>query len=206
MADWILHVLVDPKQVPLDGISNLCRAVRDGGATVVQLRGKHSGGSELIRYGVALRRSTRDTGLLFIVNDRVDIAMAVRADGVHVGQDDVPVEEVRRLSPNLMVGLSVGSEAELHVAERVHPDYIGMGPVYPTPSKDDAGEALNVDGFRGLCQLAKRVAPVVAIGGIQPQTAKAVWESGADGLAVISAVMGAPDKRAACFALLASRG
>ncbi|NMP24287.1 thiamine phosphate synthase [Sulfobacillus harzensis] len=206
MADWTLHVLIDPKQVPLDGVDNLCRALRDGGATVAQLRGKHSDGGELIRYGEAFRRATRDTGILFIVNDRVDIAMAVQADGVHVGQDDIPVEVVRRLAPNLIVGLSVGSEAELRVAERARPDYIGMGPVYPTPSKDDAGEALNVDGFRRLCLRAKRLAPVVAIGGIQPDNAKPVWESGADGIAVISAVMGAPDKRAACFALLASRG
>lgn len=206
MADWTLHVLVDPKQVLLEDVPSLCGALRAGGATVVQLRGKHSDGKELIRYGKAFRRATWETGLLLIVNDRVDIAMVVAADGVHVGQEDIPVAEVRRLSPTLMVGLSVGTEDELQVAAGAQPDYIGMGPVYPTPSKQDAGKPLGIMGFSQLSQRARKVAPVVAIGGIAVSNAQAVWDSGADGLAVISAVMSAADKRAACQALLASRG
>lgn len=203
--DVTLHVLVDPRQVPIEALEPFCRSLRQGGATVVQLRGKVQRGRELVRYGEALRLATRKTGLALIVNDRVDIALAVDADGVHVGQDDLPVPIVRRLAPGLVVGLSVGSAEELRVARRSPPDYIGLGPVYETGSKADAGPALGVAAFTGLCREANMVAPVVAIGGIQADNAGALWAAGARGIAVISAVMGAEDKEAACRALLESR-
>jgi thiamine-phosphate pyrophosphorylase len=193
---------VDPAQVALDQVGSFCEALAVGGATVVQLRGKRASGRELVTFGAVLRRETRRTGLALIVNDRVDIALAIEADGVHVGQDDIPVPLVRRLAPHLVVGLSVGSREELVVARAHRPDYIGMGPVYPTASKPDAGPALGIEGFKTLRAEAADVAPVVAIGGIGVDNVGAVWQAGADGIAVISAVMGAEDKTEACRRLV----
>ncbi|MCY0879571.1 MAG: thiamine phosphate synthase [Firmicutes bacterium] len=200
--DFTLHVLVDPAQVALDEVGAFCEALAAGGATIVQLRGKRASGRELVTFGLILRRETRRTGLGLIVNDRVDIALAIEADGVHVGQEDIPVPLVRRLAPQLVIGLSVGSREELAVARAHRPDYIGMGPVYPTASKADAGPALGVEAFKALRAEAADVAPVVAIGGIGPENVDAVWQAGADGIAVISAVMGADDKREACRRLV----
>lgn len=172
---------------------------------MVQLRGKNSEGLELYRYGTAFREATRDAGLSLILNDRADIAAAVDADGVHVGQQDLPVDTIRKFAPQLAVGLSVGSFAELAVARSLRPDYIGIGPIYVTLSKTDAGAALGIEAFRALCQDARVVAPVVAIGGIQTHSAEPVWRAGADGIAVISAVMSASDRAEACRQILESR-
>ncbi len=203
--DLTLHVLVDPKQLALDDILPFCRAIREGGATVVQLRGKNSKGLELFRYGTAFRNATAQTGLGLIINDRVDVAIAVAADGVHIGQEDLPLATVRHWAPHLVVGLSVGTVPELSVAQSSPPDYIGMGPVYSTLSKSDAGPSLGVDDFGVLCKEAQSLAPVVAIGGIQPSNAGAVWRAGADGIAVISAVMSSPNRIEACRQLLQAR-
>ncbi len=203
--DFTLHVLVDPAQVPTGDVLPFCEAIQRGGATVVQLRGKTSTGHELFQSAQAFRQATRLVGLTFIVNDRLDVALAADADGVHVGQDDLPVAAVRRLAPTLAIGLSVGSFKELATARLARPDYLGIGPVYPTQSKPDAGAALGVDGFRALARAANTVAPVVAIGGIQMDTADAVWRAGANGLAVISAVMSATDRTDACRRLLPPR-
>ncbi|MCY0881173.1 MAG: thiamine phosphate synthase, partial [Firmicutes bacterium] len=124
----MLHVLMDPGQVRLADIPAFCQAIRQGGASVVQLRGKKSTTRELIIYGQALRQATQACALRLVVNDRVDVALAVSADGVHVGQDDMPVDRVRRLAPHLWVGLSVSTAEELEEARRTRPDYIGLGP------------------------------------------------------------------------------
>lgn len=200
--DLTLHVLVDPRQVPIENILPFCQIIQRGGATVVQLRGKNSTGLELFQYAKELRAATRLVSLHFIVNDRLDIALAADADGVHLGQHDIPVNVARRLAPTLAIGLSMGNVEELTVARRVEPDYLGVGPVYPTASKQDAGSALGVEGFRSLTTEAKTVAPVVAIGGIQPDTVDAVWRAGADGIAVISAVMAASNRTQTCQQLL----
>ncbi|MDA8193065.1 MAG: thiamine phosphate synthase [Thermaerobacter sp.] len=206
MIDWSLHVLVDPGWVPVEQLPGFCLAIRQGGATVVQLRAKTVSTRALLNYGRALHQAARANGLALVVNDRLDLALAIDAEGVHVGQDDMPVGEVRRLAPRLAVGLSAGNAAELAAGGAFPPDYWGIGPVYATHSKPDAGRALGIASFRELCRQAQLAAPVVAIGGIGPTNAGAVWRAGADGLAVISAVAGAPDVRAACRALVDARG
>ncbi len=203
--DLTLQVLVDPMQLDLKDLLPFCQTLRTGGATVVQLRGKHSSGLELFRYGMAFRDATRQTGLGLVVDDRADVAVAVGADGVHVGQDDLPLDAIRQFAPDLAIGLSVGTYDELTTARSLRPDYIGMGPIYPTLSKLDAGSTLGIKGFQALCREAHTVAPVIAIGGIQASNVGPVWRAGANGIAVISAVMSASDRAAACRLLLQSR-
>lgn len=171
-----------------------------GGATAIQLRGKDWGGRRLVEVGHRLRALTREAGVLFFVNDRLDVALAVGADGVHLGQDDLPLAEARRIAgPDFLIGISVEDEAQALAAEAGGADYLGAGTVYPTGSKADAGEPIGLDG---LARIARRVRiPVVAIGGIHAGNAPDVMRAGAAGVAVISAVVAAPDVRAAARAL-----
>jgi thiamine-phosphate pyrophosphorylase len=135
-----------------------------------------------------------------IVNDRVDVALAIDADGVHVGQDDMPAPLARRLlGAGRILGVSAGTVEEALQAQADGADYLGTGDVYGTPSKADAGAPI---GVAGLAAVARAVAiPVVAIGGIQVGNAAAAIRAGASGVAVISAVVGAPDPEAAARAL-----
>jgi len=133
-----------------------------------------------------------------LVNDRADVALAVGAAGVHLGADDVPVAAIRGIAPpGFIIGASLGSPAEADNARAA--DYVGIGPVFATGSKDDAGAAIGVEGFAALRALGGL--PTVGIGGITAATARAVMDADADGVAVISAVMGAADVEAAARAL-----
>ncbi|MCL6627246.1 MAG: thiamine phosphate synthase [Alicyclobacillus shizuokensis] len=178
------------------------RSALAGGATAIQLRRKQELGRRFVELGRALRALAHETGALFFINDRVDVAMVVDADGVHVGQDDIPCRDVRRLlGPEKVIGVSAETVDEARQAEADGADYLGVGAVFPTQSKPDAGYT----GLAGLRQIAEAVRiPVVAIGGIQIQNAPRVLEHGADGLAVVSAVMSAPqpDQAAAQLAAL----
>ena len=197
--DLTLQVLVSPDNLAMDQIFQFCAAIARGGATVVQLRSKTDPIRVMIRYGQELREATRNEGLGFIVNDRVDVAMAVKADGVHVGQDDMPVPLVRAIAPNLLVGLSVSNVEEAHAARAENPDYIGVGPVFPTFSKLDANAPIGVDQLAKICAAVDM--PVVAIGGIGRLNVSQVWGYPIAGIAVISAVMSAEDKENACYLL-----
>lgn len=171
-----------------------------GGATVIQLRDKHAGGLELVEVGRALRQITREAGVLFIVNDRVDVALAVKADGVHVGQEDLPADVTRRLiGPDMILGVSAANVAEASKAKADGADYLGIGAIYATASKSDAGAPI---GPAAIAEI-KRAAglPAVGIGGISVHNAAEVIQNGADGVAVISAVVGARDVRQATAAL-----
>jgi thiamine-phosphate diphosphorylase len=198
-VDLTLQVLVSPEKLTLDQISGFCAAIARGGATVVQLRAKTDPNRAMIRYGQELREATRNEGLGFIVNDRVDVAMAVKADGVHVGQDDMPVPLVRAIAPNLLVGLSVSNLEEAHAARVQNPDYLGVGPIFPTFSKLDASAPTGVDQLAQICAMVD--IPVVAIGGIGKLNVSQVWGYPIAGIAVISAVMSAEDKENACRSL-----
>jgi thiamine-phosphate pyrophosphorylase len=192
----LLHVLSD------EGLSRgrphveVMREAIMGGATVIQLRDKTSSTRRLIEIGRTLRALTRAAGVTFIVNDRADVAFAVDADGVHVGQDDLPATEARRIvGPRKIVGVSASHVAEAIQAERDGADYIGAGTIYATGSKSDAGAPIGVEG---LAQIARAVSiPVVAIGGIKASNAMACIAAGAVGVAVISAVVSADDVRQA---------
>lgn len=171
-----------------------------GGVTMVQLREKTAGTRAFVAEAEALLRLLRPLGVPLVINDRVDVALAVGADGIHVGQDDMPVELVRRLvGPTMMIGLSITNEVELARPDAGAADYLGVGPVFAQATKPDASPPLGLDGLARLARAATR--PVLAIGGIGPDNARAVLQAGTAGLAVVSAIMAAPDPRAAALAM-----
>lgn len=171
------------------------RAV-DGGADVIQLRDKTCSPLELLRAARELRSVTRKSGTLFIINDRLDVAIACGADGVHLGQDDIPVSTARQLAPpGFIIGISVGTVGEAMQAEREGADYLALSPTFSTASKDDAGPGHGLDRLREIRRAVS--VPVIAIGGISRQNAGEVIGAGADGIAVISAVVASPDITAA---------
>jgi thiamine-phosphate pyrophosphorylase len=186
-----------------DGIDELVArasaAVR-GGATMVQVRLKDADARTLVDVA---RRLISDLPVPVLVNDRVDVAIAAGAAGVHVGADDLPVSAVRAIAPdNFIIGASLGTTDE---AENAHSaDYVGIGPVYGTQSKGDAGAAIGVHGLTTLRALV--TVPCVGIGGIAADNARAVVDAGAAGVAVIASVFGAADPEGAARALRTAIG
>jgi thiamine-phosphate pyrophosphorylase len=173
-------------------ILEVAEAAIAGGATVIQLRDKTASTRLLVEEGQALRRLTRERGALLIVNDRIDVALAVDADGAHVGQDDMPAALAREmLGPARILGVSAGNLAEAEAAVAAGADYLGVGPIYATRGKDDAGAPVGPDL---LAQIAARWnTPQVAIGGISVENTTDVVRAGAVGIAVITAVVNAED-------------
>ena len=176
------------------------RAACAGGADAVQLRRKGDGGLETLRLAEQCRAVTHDSGVLFIVNDRLDIAMASDADGVHLGQDDLPVAVARRLWPGRLVGRSTHSLEQARAAAADGADWIGVGPVFATPTKPGRPPV----GLGLVSAVAAEVTiPWVAIGGVDTGTVDRVTAAGARAVAVVRAVTAAPDVAAACRALRA---
>lgn len=204
-----LYILLDREAAGGRSLPDLLEAVIAGGGRMVQLREKTMSLADLWPLARALRERCRKAGVTFIVNDRADLALAVDADGLHVGQDDLPAPAARAvLPPDMMLGVSTHDQAQAEQAVRDGADYVAVGSMFPTGSK--AGfQLVGPDLVR---KLRPRIAvPLVAIGGITLETVGAVIEAGADGVAVISAVCGASDPAAATRALLerirsASRG
>ena len=191
-AAYDLYVITDEHLSRGLSHAEIARRAVAGGADVIQLRDKRMGGEELLMCALEIRAITKAAGVLFIVNDRLDIAIASKADGVHLGQDDLPAAIARPLlPPGFILGVSAGTLEEAVRGEKDGADYIGLGPVCRTGSKDDAGP---ICGFGMIAEVKKHVSiPVIAIGGIGPSNAKAAIEAGADGLAVISAVVSQDD-------------
>ncbi|HNX16753.1 MAG TPA: thiamine phosphate synthase [Methanoregula sp.] len=191
-----LYVITDETVAAGRTHAEIARRACEGGADAIQLRDKSCGMRELCRTGREIREITRKSGALFIVNDRLDVALACGADGVHLGQDDMQVETARQLAPrSFIIGVSVGNAAEAADAERAGADYVAVSPVFSTTSKDNAGPG---HGLSTLREIKKAVSvPVVAIGGISRTNVHDVIHAGADSAAVISAVVGQPDITAA---------
>lgn len=190
---WRLYVITDENVSRGRSHLEVAEAAILGGADVIQLRDKEAPGGRLYRVALQLRKLTRDAKVPFIVNDRVDIALAAGADGVHVGQADLPASVVREiLGPGAILGVSVDTVEEAILAEKEGADYLGIGPVFEARgTKPDAGEPLGVARIariRSHCRL-----PIVAIGGIGAENVRKVREAGADAAAVISAVAAADD-------------
>jgi thiamine-phosphate pyrophosphorylase len=193
----VLHVLTDQEWSRGRDTLTAARAALDGGATVIQLRDKKASTRTLVEEGQALRVLTRERGALLIVNDRIDVALAIEADGAHVGQDDdMPLALARKLlGPNRILGVSAGNLEEAHVAIANGADYLGVGPIYATKTKADAGEPI---GLSLLTELASHYStPLIAIGGIKADNVTAVLQAGAQGIAVIRAIVSAQDITAA---------
>jgi thiamine-phosphate pyrophosphorylase len=176
--------------------AEIARRAIAGGADVIQLRDKMCGCPELNRIGRTLREITRKTGTLFIVNDRLDVALACGADGVHLGQDDIRAGVARQIAPpGFIIGVSVGTVDEAVIAEQEGADYLALSPVFSTASKNNAGTGR---GLGVLREIRRNVSvPVIAVGGINHDNVRDVIATGADGVAVISVVVGSPDITAA---------
>lgn len=198
---WDLYVITDEALSGGRSHEEQTRAALAGGAGVIQLRDKTSASLRLYEAAVTMRKLCREAGALLIVNDRVDIALAADADGVHVGPDDLPVAVARRLLPGGLVGASAGTVEEALAFERDGADYLGVGAVYEARgSKADAGAPVGpgrVADIRAAVRL-----PIVGIGGIKAANAAPVLAAGADGVAVITGVVAAPDIAAAARDLL----
>ncbi|MDK2855220.1 MAG: thiamine-phosphate pyrophosphorylase [Bacillota bacterium] len=174
-----------------------------GGVTLVQLREKEAGGREMVEEAQALLQVTRRYGIPLIINDRLDVALAVGAEGVHLGQEDIPCRLARQiLGPEKIIGVSASTVEEAVQAERDGADYLGVGAVFPTGTKADAGEAIGLDALAAIKARVK--IPVVAIGGINAANAAQVAATGVDGLAVVSAIVAAADPEEAARRLLAA--
>jgi thiamine-phosphate pyrophosphorylase len=200
MAAPELHVLTDRYWSRGRDTLEVARAAIAGGADVIQLRDKDASTRELIAQGRALRELTRATGVRLIVNDRVDVALAVEADGVHVGQDDMPVAIARQLmGPDRLVGASAGTLEEALAAAAAGASYLGVGPIYETRGKSDAGAPTGPELLR-LIRMQVAL-PLIAIGGITVERVPEVMSAGASGIAVITAVVSADDITAATRAL-----
>jgi thiamine-phosphate pyrophosphorylase len=190
-----LIAITDDIRDGIDGLTMRAQAAVRGGATMVQLRLKHTDARSLAEVARALVTAL---AVPVVVNDRADVAMAVGAAGVHIGADDVPVAALRRIVPaGFLIGASVGSDDEAALSAGA--DYAGIGPVYGSASKLDAGASIGIGEFTRLAALSRL--PAVAIGGITAETAPAVIAAGASGVAVIAAVFGRPDPEAAARSL-----
>ncbi|CAH1222256.1 thiamine phosphate synthase [Paenibacillus sp. JJ-223] len=201
-----LYLVMGSVNATHDPVEVLRQAIA-GGITLFQFREKGTGaltGTARIALAERLREVCGQHGIPFIVNDDVELAVALQADGVHVGQDDADAALVRaRIGPGRMLGVSAHSVTEARRAVQAGADYLGVGPMYPTRSKADAHAVLGPAGIAEL-RAAGIAVPLVGIGGIAADTAAAVMAAGADGVAVISAVAGAVDVRAAAAELAAA--
>ena len=175
-------------------------AAVSGGVTCVQLREKHCSTREFLEEARRVRELLVGTGVPLIINDRLDVALAVGADGVHLGQNDMHISDARRLvGERLVIGISAESVADAIRAEAEGADYIGVSPVFTTPTKMDTAPPLGLEGLREIRRAVSL--PLVAIGSIRHDNAAEVLRAGADGLAVVSAIVSAPCPRTAAAGL-----
>lgn len=176
-----------------EGRSNLqvLEAVIRGGARIIQLREKEYTTREFHSLALKFREMTQKAGMLLVINDRIDIAMAVKADGVHLGQDDLPVPVARALAPDLLIGASTHSLEEALRAEEEDADYVNIGPIFPTSTKTGVEKFLGPDAIASIGSRLK--IPFTVMGGINASNMEAVLQKGARRVAVVTAVTQAPD-------------
>lgn len=194
--DLSLYLVLDPELCRAIGMIETARLAARGGATMVQLRDKQATTAEMIATGLELKAALAGMGVPLIVNDDVEAAIAIGADGIHVGQDDMGAAAVRqRIGEEMILGLSVETEELARQVDAAVVDYVGIGPVFATGTKPDHKPPV---GFEGLARIAAiSPVPAVAIGGLKGEHAGAVFSAGAKGLAVVSAICGQPDPEAA---------
>ena len=187
-----LNVITDEGMAHGLGHVEIARKVAEGGADVIQLRDKARTGKDLLSIALQIREIARSSGISFIINDRLDLALASGADGVHLGQEDLPVPFARRVSPRgFIIGMSVRTVEEALIAETEGADYVALSPIFDTATKSDAGPGKGLERLRVIKSAVS--IPVIAIGGIGKDNVRQVMDAGADGVAVISAVVGQKD-------------
>jgi len=197
---YSLYLVTDSALAMGRALPDVVRAAVDGGVTCVQLREKGLTSRAYVERLLSVRPLLRERGIPLFVNDRVDVALAVEADGIHLGQTDLPLAMARDLSAGrLLIGVSCESVQDAIDAERGGADYVSVSPVFATPTKTDTAPALGLDGVRAVRSAVG--VPVVAIGGIGATNAADVIRAGADGICVVSAIVSAPDPRAAAASL-----
>lgn len=197
MKDYLKLYLVTDRELSLGrSLEEVVSEAVKGGVTVVQLREKDASTGEFIELARRLMKLLKPLRIPLIINDRVDVALAVNADGVHIGQSDMSYEDARRLlGPDKIIGLSVENFKDVEAANALDVDYIGISPVYGTPTKTDTAEPFGLEGLRKAVQMS--VHPTVAIGGMNASTIAEVMAAGTDGVAVVSAICSAENTRKA---------
>jgi thiamine-phosphate pyrophosphorylase len=189
-----LYAIIDPVQGGGRPPLEVAAALLAAGVRLIQLRDKHASSGELYASAQRVAECVRKAGGIFIVNDRADVARAVDANGVHVGQDDLPVESARALlGPGKLIGYSTHVLEQVREADRSTADYVAFGPIFPTVSKENPDAVVGLGGLREARKATSK--PLVAIGGITLENARAVIEAGADSVAVIRGLVGAQDIR-----------
>ena len=191
-----LYVILDPSVSPGRSLADILDEAAGAGATLFQYRNKSASMKEAYIEALALRKIAAELGVTFIVNDRCDLAMAVEADGVHLGQGDLPYGDARNImGAGKLIGLSTHNPDQVREADRLQPNYIGFGPIFKPNSKQDHDPVVGVQGLKDIRHLTSL--PIFAIGGITLENVGDVLQAGANGVAVISAIVGVPDVRQA---------
>jgi len=199
-VDYSLYLVTDSALSCGRSLPDIVRAAVEGGVTCVQVREKDVPSREYIERLLSVRPLLRACGIPLFANDRVDIALAVEADGIHLGQTDMPLAMAKRIAAGrLLIGVSCEAPEDALEAQRGGADYVSVSPVFATPTKTDTAPALRIQGVRAI-RSAVRL-PVVAIGGINGTNAGDIIRAGADGICVVSAIVSAPDPRAAAASL-----
>ncbi|MBE1160746.1 thiamine phosphate synthase [Dyella acidiphila] len=198
--DLSLYLVLDPDLCQRHDMLETARQAVAGGATMVQLRHKLASTDERIALGRALMESLRDTPAVVIMNDDVTAAIESGVDGLHIGQGDISPSLARaRIGAEMILGLSVNTEGAARLVDPAVIDYVGVGPVFATPTKPDHEKPLGFDGLAKV--IAASPVPAVAIGGLKHEHVQRVFAADADGMAVVSAICGTPDPRLAAHEL-----
>ncbi len=198
-----LYVILDPEAAQGRPLLDLLKQAADGGARLFQYRVKTVSALAAYQQAMPLRQAARDCGALFLVNDRCDLALALDADGVHLGQQDLPLAMARAvMGAGKLIGISTHTEAQVSAATKGGADYLGFGPIFPPSSKQDHEPVVGIDGLRRIRPLTPL--PVFAIGGIAVASASRLVDAGADGIAVIGAIAQAADVTATVRSFVAS--
>ncbi len=192
--------LVTEESIAIEELTRIIAESVSGGVSIVQLREKNNSSLSFYKKAAALKQLLNELSIPLVINDRVDIALAIGADGIHIGQDDLPLPVVKKMVPeDMIVGVSVSTLEEALEAERNGADYIGVGSVFPTKTKKDA----TLMALEDLGEICRSVSiPAVAIGGITADNMSALSDSGLSGTAVVSAIMNADNPKAASESLL----
>ena len=186
-----LYAILDPEQIRSRAPDTVLLELLEGGIRLLQLRAKAMSAAEFLQLAHAARALTRSYACRLIVNDRVDVALACAADGVHLGQEDLPLHAARRLMGDKIIGVSTHEVEQAREAERGGADYIGFGPMFGTTTKETGYSARGLEMLRQVREAVSL--PIVAIGGITEGSVNAVWQAGADSAAIISDLLGTDD-------------
>lgn len=202
-VDWRLYLVTDRGLIGDRDLETVVEQAVRGGVTVVQLREKDFPTRDFIELARRLMRRLEPFSVPLIINDRIDVALAAGAQGVHVGQSDMLYADARRLmGPDALIGVSVETPEQAREAEDWDVDCLGVSPIFSTPTKTDTGQPWGLDGLRALRASSRH--KLVAIGGIHPQNAADIVSAGADGIAVVSAICSADDPEKAARELRAA--